>query len=162
MVAKPATQVGLTAAGNVAADETGDASVGGTRLAPYVGMAVPFALGGTIHAGQRTFSAAPAATAQEAERRALLQYGRSIGAPQTAGKIIDSGKLQTVESAMDKFPLPGLGQRASATEAANRNAYQRKALESAGIYGETAATPNVLETGQDKLSQRFEELTTTL
>jgi hypothetical protein len=134
--AQPLTQTALSAAGNVAGDETGN---------KYVGMAAPFALGGMVHLGQRALSSAAAATTQEAERRALLQYGNDIGGKNTAGKTLGSNKLQTLESAMDKAPIPFLGQRAARTEEANRNAYQRKALESAGTYGETAATPNVTE-----------------
>jgi hypothetical protein len=148
--AQPLTQTALGAAGNVAGDETGN---------KYIGMAVPFALGGMVHMGQRALSSAAADTTQELERRALLQYGQSIGAPNTAGKILGSNKLQTLESAMDKAPIPFLGERAAKTEVANRNAYQRKALESAGTHGETAATPNVTEAATNRLSARFENLT---
>jgi|HubBroStandDraft_6_1064221.scaffolds.fasta_scaffold20951_3 hypothetical protein len=147
---QPLTQTALSAAGNVAGDETGN---------KYVGMAVPFALGGLVHMGQRALSSAAADTTQELERRALLQYGNDIGGKNTAGKITGSNKLQTFESAMDKAPIPFLGQRAAKTEAANRNAYQRKALESAGVYGETAATPNVTEAATNRLGARFENLT---
>jgi hypothetical protein len=148
--AQPLTQTALGAAGNVAGDETGN---------KYVGMAVPFALGGAFHMGQRALSSAAATTTQELERRALLQYGNDIGGKNTAGKTLGSNKLQTLESAMDKAPIPFLGERAAKTEVANRNAYQRKALESAGTYGETAATPNVTEAATNRLGARFENLT---
>jgi hypothetical protein len=147
---QPLTQTALSAAGNIAGDETGN---------KYVGMAVPFALGGLTHLGQRALSSAAAETTQELERRALLQYGNDIGGKNTAGKTLGSNKLQTVESAMDKAPIPFLGERAAKTEVANRNAYQRKALESAGTYGETAATPNVTEAATNRLGARFENLT---
>lgn len=145
---------GMQAVSNIVGNVTGDVT-GDPRLGMVAAMATPAGLQGA----KRIVSAAPAATTQEAERRSLLAYGQSIGAPQTAGKILDSQKLQAGESAVSKLPLPGLGGRVQATEEANRNAWQKAILEKAGIAGETAATPNVTRAAFDRLGQKFENLT---
>ena len=148
--AAPKMQAVASAAGNV---------VGEATDSPYAGMATSFALPLLTHGAQRTVSAAPAATTQESERRALLQYGKdnNLG-PLTAGKILDSRKVQVLESSINKAPVPLLGHRVEATEAAGRNAYQRAALEKAGTYGETAATPDVLANTRAKIGQKFDSL----
>lgn len=150
VTASPVQQGAYTAAG---------AAAGEAAENPYVGAATSLALPLLTHGAQRTFSAAPAASTQEAERRALLEEGRKIGAPLTAGKITDSKKLQTVESWMDKTPIPLLGGRVAATEEANRDAWQTAILKKAGIEGESAATSNVTDKAFNRLSQRFEDLT---
>lgn len=151
MTAKPVLQ-GLSAA-------TGSA-VGEATDNPYLGLgaslAVPFGLAGA----QRVASAAPALNTQEAERRALLQFGRDndLG-PLTAGKIIDSKKLQTYEGAINRMPVPFLGGRVKATEEAGRDAFQAANIEKAGITGETAWTPTVSERAGDKIGAQFDALT---
>jgi len=111
------------------------------------------------HGAQRTVSAAPAASTQDAEHRALLEFGRqnNLG-PLTAGKILDSPKLQTLESAATKTPVPFLGRDVADTEIANRNSFQRAALEKAGTYGATAATPDVLTATKDRIGRSFNNL----
>ncbi len=150
LTANPVQQLVASGAGAAAGEATGN---------PYVGAATTLAVPTLTGLAQRAVSAAPASNTQEAERRALLQFGQSIGAPLTAGKILDSKKLQTVESVLDKNPLPLVGARASATEAANRDAWQKAILEKSGITGETAATSNVTERATQKLGRTFENLT---
>lgn len=159
LAAKPGVQTALSAAGNVAAPE-----IQGSDLPeftkPYAQMAVPFALGGLAHAGQRAVSAAPAATTQEAERRALLDYGQSIGGKNTAGKIMDSKRMQTLESVNSQLPLPYVGGSVARTEAANRNAFQTEALRKAGdTSGATAAPPSVTQEVRAKVGDKFGFLT---
>lgn len=147
----PVKQTVALTAGNTAGRESDN---------PYVGLAataaMPFAMGGAA----RLASAAPAVTTQEAERRALLQFGRDndLG-PLTAGKILDSRKLQAAESTVSKLPLPGVGGRTEATENAARDAWQGAILRTAGIQGETAATKNVTDLAFGRLSNQFENLT---
>lgn len=151
MKANPVQQGVALAAGNLAGDATDNKGVG---------IATTLALPLLTHGAQRTFSAAPAANTQEAERRALLEFGRKndLG-PLTAGKMTDSGKLQTYEGAINRLPIPFLGGRVKATEEAGRDAWQKALLERAGITGETAATPQVIENGKAALSNRFNGLT---
>lgn len=148
--ANPVAQGVYTAAGNIVGTETGN---------PLVGAATTMALPLLTHGVQRTFSAAPAETTQEAERRALLQYGQDndLG-PLTAGKIVNSKGLQTLESASSKLPLPFIGGRVARTEEAGRNAFQRAALEKTGTYGETAVTPDVLAATRDRIGKSFNSL----
>lgn len=162
LAAKPGVQTALSAAGNAAAPE-----IQGSDLPefakPYAQMAVPFALGGLAHAGQRAVSAAPAATTQEAERRALLDYGQSIGGKNTAGKIMDSKRMQTLESVNSQLPLPYVGGSTARTEAANRNAFQTEALRKAGdTSGATAAPPSVTQEVRAKVGDKFGFLTRAL
>lgn len=151
MKANPVQQAAYTTAGNVVADQTDS---------PLAGAATTLALPLLTHGVQRTFSAAPAANTQEAERRALLEFGRqnNLG-PLTAGKMTDSGKLQTYEGAINRLPIPFLGGRVKATEEAGRDAWQKALIEKAGITGETGATPQVIENGKADLSSRFNNLT---
>lgn len=156
--ARPALQAGISAGSNVITNETQDQLPEWAR--PYYSMAVPFALGGVTHMGQRTFSAAPPPSTSEAARRELLDYGRSIGGEATAGKILGNEKLQTLESANSKLPLPFVGGRVTRTEMANRDAFQAEALRKAGdTTGATAAPPSVTQELRSKLGDKFEFLT---
>jgi hypothetical protein len=148
--AKPVAQAAFSAAGNVAGSESNN---------PYVGAATSMALPVLVHGAQRTFSAAPAASTQEAERRALLQFGQdnSLG-PLTAGKILNSKGLQVLESASSKLPLPFIGGRVAKTEEAGRNAFQAAALGKAGTTGETAVTPSVLADAKARIGRTFDNL----
>lgn len=143
MAASPLTQTGLTAAGAAAGGETGN---------PYIGMATPFALAPFVHGGQRTFSAAPAmAGSEEANRRALLQYGQSIGSIPTAGGVLDSKKLQTLESHMSNFPIPGVGGKVEAVHRQQREAWQNAILAKAEKGGVSTKTAVNLDTADDLL-----------
>lgn len=150
LAANPGTQAASVVGGNVVADQTGD-----PRLGFVTSLGVPFGMQGA----NRVISAAPAATTQEAEHRALLEFGRqnNLG-PLTAGKILDSKGLQTLESAASNSPVPLIGGRVAKTEAAGRNAFQRAAIEKAGTTGETAATPDVLARTRDRIGKNFDTL----
>ncbi|HEY6026966.1 MAG TPA: hypothetical protein VIV09_08730 [Pseudolabrys sp.] len=146
--ANPIAQTAYTAAGNVVGSETGD-----PRLGALTTMALPL----LTHGAQRTVSAAPAVPgSDEAERRALLEYGRQndLG-PLTAGKILDSKGLQVIESASSKLPLPLIGGRVARTEAANRSAFQGAAIAKAGGSG-TAVTPGLLADNDARIGKMFD------
>jgi len=143
----PGQQAASMIAGNVVGDVTGD---------PRIGMATSLATPFALNAANRVAHAAPAVTTQEAERRDLLKLGQQIGAPNTAGKILGSKGLQTVESAASNMPLPVIGGQVAKTEEANRNAWQKAILEKAGVSGETAATPSVVENVIDNAGNKIE------
>ena len=146
----PVQQTGFLAAGNAVGEATDN---------PLIGTATSLALPALTHGAVRAVRAAPAANTQEAERRGLLETGREIGAPLSAGKITGSSKLQTAESAMVNNPLPFIGGRTAGTEGANRDAWQKAILEKTGQVGETGATRNVTEAVENRLSQGFESIT---
>jgi hypothetical protein len=148
VLAQPvAPQVGAMAAGNVVGTQTGDPSLGIATT-----LAAPLAMGGA----QRIVQAPVAADTQEAERRALLNFGQTFGGKQTAGKILGSPKLQAVESRLSAYPLPYLGGKGERVEQANRNAWQSRILQTIGTTGETAATPGVLDTARTRIGGRFD------
>lgn len=148
LTAQPVLQAAASGAGSGVTEATGN---------PYLGAATSLAIPGAAGVGQRAFGAAPALTTQEAERRALLQFGadNKLG-PLTTGKIIDSKGLQVLESAASKSPIPFIGGRVAGTEAAGRDAFQRAALEKAGTYGQTGITPDVLRETESRIGKGFD------
>ena len=147
--AAPATQVAAGVAGSNVTEATDN---------PWLGLAAGMLTPVLAHGAARAVRAAPAGPySPEAERRALVETARNENIPLSAGKITGSEKLQTMESWLDKTPLPFLGGRLSAVNEEQGRAFNRAALERGGVHAE-AATPNALEGGFTRISNNMNRL----
>src|SRR5262249_19126788 len=100
--------------------------------------------------------AAPTANTQEAERRALLEFGRQQGITNpTTGNITKKPWVQTLESWLEKLPVPGVGGKVADVNQAQRNSWQNAIIKGAGGGNETAAPPNVVERLVNGAGQRI-------
>ena len=145
LAANPTMQSVAGATGQVVEQATDSPTLG---LA--ASMAVPFS------AGAIRGVVSPGLSQLNREQQRLAQLLQSEGVTLTPGQQSGSRVLRGLESTMDT--LPGTSGNQNLIRQAQRQQYNRAVLERAGIFGETSATPDVINRGLDDAGQRMADI----
>lgn len=144
LAAQPGMQIAAGAAGG---------AVGEATDSPALGLAAALATPAIASAGRRLISPVTSSLTPEEARRAAM--AQSMGIELTPGQQTGSRPLQGIESSLTQLPFSG--SRQAAVYDAQRQGFNRAALDRVGVNADRAS-PDVLDRGFRQLGQQFDNL----